>query len=83
MDAELDYDKIYEIISSEGNIFLNLSKIIDSFINIFKANNYLFNKFDDIEQQIKKLKNKMLRNREIILLIIIKKIYINYQIYLE
>ena len=77
------YDKIYEIISSEGNIFLNLSKIIESFINIFKANNYLFNKFDDIEQQIKKLKNKILRNREIILLIIIKKIYINYQIYLE
>ena len=77
------YDKIYEIINSEGNIFLNLSKIIDSFINIFKANNYLFNKFDDIEQQIKKLKNKMLRSREIILLIIIKKIYINYQIYLE
>ena len=30
------YDKIYEIINSEGNIFLNLSKIIDSFINIFK-----------------------------------------------
>lgn len=77
------YNKIYEIINGKGNIFDNLSKIIESFINIFKANNYPFHRFDEIDNKIKNIHNNLIKKREIILCKIIKDIYINYQIYLE
>lgn len=77
------YEKIYDLLMSKGNVFANLLKIIESFINIFKANNYSFKKLDEVDNKIKNIKNKLIKKQEIILFIIIKKIYVNYQIYLE
>lgn len=77
------YKKIYDLSMHKGNILINLSKIIESFINILKANNYSFKKLDEVDEKIKNIKNKLIRSKEEVLFIIIRKIYINYQIYLE
>lgn len=67
------------------NIFLcqnYFNKIIITFINMFKSKAYPYQKFDEIEMKINKIKNKMERGKLIIILKIIKKIYYNYQLYL-
>lgn len=58
------------------------NKIIITFINMFKSKAYSYQKFEEIDQKINKIKNKIERNKLTILLKIIKQIYNNYQLYL-
>lgn len=70
-------EEIYEIFKLKGKKIDNLSKTIYTFINMFKSNNFSFDKFDDITKKLKK-DQKLLTILEII-----KNIYILYQVNLK
>ncbi len=61
-----------------NKILINIKKLIKTFINLFKSNNFKIDKFDEIINKNNKVINKDIKNSNFILLNLIKKIYILY-----
>jgi len=69
---------------SESNIELReLKKLISTFINLFKSNNFNLEKWSKIEEKANNEINRLLRKRNIFLISIIKEIYLLYANILE
>lgn len=63
--------------------YLELKKLIHTFINLFKANNYKEEQWEYIENKVKVEQNRLIKKRNLFLITIIKEIYIKYTSILE
>ncbi len=60
-------------------IYIQFKALIKTFINLFKSNNYNINKFDDFFCENRKIINKKIRKNNILILLLIKDIYLEYE----
>ena len=75
--------KLQNIIFKESTYYVYLRQTILTFINLFKNNNYNYQKFNDFLNKNEKEKNKYKRKRHKKYLILIKLLYEKYEDYLE
>lgn len=83
---EIDYEEIYNThLNPEKNMYKlkNLIKLIKTFINLFKGNNFSLNKFDEIRKENSLEKNEFMKNRTELFINLIEDVYIIYENYLK
>ena len=81
MVKQLDKVDVYNkiVIKEKIKNFKNLQNLIKTFIALYKANNYDGDKFLEIEKKIKKEKNKLVKQKNQLLLQMIYRIFLLYQ----
>lgn len=77
VDSKVVFKTIYE--NKEDKYFKELRKLIHTFITLFKSKGYKLQEFDTLLDKVLKIESKFLRERNQILLKIIKAIYIDYE----
>lgn len=82
---EVDCEYIYNTIinSQEDKYFKEFRKLISTFIGLFKSRGYTLRNFDELSIAANKIKNKFLRERNLLFIDIVKPIYLEYQKSLE
>lgn len=82
---EVDCEDIYNSIidSEEDKYFKEFRKLISTFIGLFKSRGYTLRNFDELSISVNKIKNRFLRERNLLFIDIVKPIYLEYQQYLE
>ncbi len=80
--SNLNYIGIYDILKKDAS-FQKLKKTILTFINLFKANNYILENYEEFTKKNQKEKDKLKREKEKIFLKLTKQIYIKYEKYLK
>ena len=78
-----DFHKILNKFFNMPKDYLELKKLIHTFINLFKANNYKEEHWEYIENKVKVEPNRFMKKRNLFLITIIKEIYIKYTSILE
>lgn len=76
---EINYLNLYKNIYQNTSYLNNLKKLIETFINLFKSDNYDISYFDKFNKKINKIKNKSEKVRQKILVNITQNIYSIYQ----
>lgn len=78
---EIDKIEVYKSIfeNKRDRSFEELRKLISTFIILFKSNGYGLSDFTVLSKEVRKIKDKFIRERIEILLSIIKPIYIEYE----
>lgn len=82
---EVDFEYIYNTIidSQEDNYFKEFRKLISTFIGLFKSRGYTLSNFDELSIAANKIKNRFLRERNLLFIDIVKPIYLEYQQFLD
>lgn len=80
---KLDYSKVYNNLQEYTDYFKQLKKLLITFINLFKSSDYNITKFDEINKEIKKIKDKREKSRQKIFIKIALDIYSRYEYYLH
>ena len=79
MDSSIYYKDIF---NNENNQFREFRKLIASFINLYKANNYSLKDFDTVINKAKKSNNEYMIKRNLSFLDILKPILVEYENFL-
>ena len=81
--SPIDSAQIYkDIFNNENNQFREFRKLIASFINLYKANNYSLKDFDTVINKAKKSNNEYMIKRNLSFLDILKPILVEYENFL-
>jgi len=78
---EIDYLMIYQQIldNTKNKYFSEFKKLISSFINLFKSNDYNLDSFNVLNLKVLNINNTFLRERSLLFLDIVKPIFQQYQ----